>query len=383
MKLIIYIFLLQTFLFSDIIQNYLKQHQELHTTLKDFNKTFKTFKQAYHESLIEYKADLKNFWPKTETTSAHIWLQYWDNYKAKTVIDYHKAQLRFAVYANHEKEAFLKILALYEKITKHSVLDANKQDIIENKVANKLNLTNDTLYNNEMLLSPLISSQEQTLIKDKILEQELTQIPRENNVSIFISKVNLPKNAILQKANIYKPIIEKLSQDTNISEELIYSIIHAKSSFNTLARNNIPAFGLMQITPHNIGIKSYYAIYGKKKILYSRYLYNPKNNIELGVAYLRSLYHKKLTHIQNPANRLQCTIVAYDIGVENMSKVFIESNDTQNASDIINNLTPVQIYKKFMKKLQNKKTKKFLFNVNRHLQFYTKHLLDSQTKLTQ
>ena len=70
-----------------------------------------------------------------------------------------------------------------------------------------------------------------------------------------------------------------------IPQELIYAIMESESSFNPMARSNIPAYGLMQIVPRSAGIDAYNFLYKEKKLLSSRYLYNPSNNIKMGTAY--------------------------------------------------------------------------------------------------
>jgi membrane-bound lytic murein transglycosylase C len=184
----------------------------------------------------------------------------------------------------------------------------------------------------------------------------------------------MPPNSILKRAQKYSHIIKEENKNNNLSEELIHAIIHAESSFNPLARSHIPAFGLMQIVPKSAGIDAYYHLYGKKKILSSRYLYNPTNNIKLGATYLKILYYEYLKDIKDPNNRLQCTIAAYNTGTGNVAKAFTGNSNIKQAAKIINRLNSVQVYKRMMKKLPYKETRKYLFKVNRNLKFYKKYL---------
>jgi membrane-bound lytic murein transglycosylase C len=212
-------------------------------------------------------------------------------------------------------------------------------------------------------------------IKSKINyhKKKLVQLQYNDN-NIFIAKVDLPKNTIVKYATKYEEIIKKEHKRHDLSEELIYAIIHAESSFNPLAKSHIPAYGLMQIVPKSAGVDAYYHLYGIKKILGARYLYNPTNNIELGSTYLKILYYDYLKDIKDPMNRLQCTIAAYNTGVGNVARAFTNSKNIKQASKLINNLNSSEVYKRLMRKLPYKETRKYLYKVNKYLRIYKNYL---------
>jgi membrane-bound lytic murein transglycosylase C len=374
MKHLIFLSLFSTLLLSETFDNYLQKHNQLFNNYQnDLNKSFSEYKNAYDKSLQEYKGEIKKHWPKVEYTTSHVWVEYSSDYKEKQVIDYEKEQLRFEVYAQHEKAALVKIQNLYKKLLPYSVIDANKNDIVQNKTDNKLNIVNDPLQNDMKLLSSLITKDEQNKIKDKLSQKKLVQLQYNDN-NIFIAKVDLPKNTIVKYATKYEEIIKKEHKRHDLSEELIYAIIHAESSFNPLAKSHIPAYGLMQIVPKSAGVDAYYHLYGIKKILGARYLYNPTNNIELGSTYLKILYYDYLKDIKDPMNRLQCTIAAYNTGVGNVARAFTNSKNIKQASKLINNLNSSEVYKRLMRKLPYKETRKYLYKVNKYLRIYKNYL---------
>jgi hypothetical protein len=173
MKHLIFLSLFSTLLLSETFDNYLQKHNQLFNNYQnDLNKSFSEYKNAYDKSLQEYKGEIKKHWPKVEYTTSHVWVEYSSDYKEKQVIDYEKEQLRFEVYAQHEKAALVKIQNLYKKLLPYSVIDANKNDIVQNKTDNKLNIVNDPLQNDMKLLSSLITKDEQNKIKDKLSQKK-------------------------------------------------------------------------------------------------------------------------------------------------------------------------------------------------------------------
>ncbi len=69
---------------------------------------------------------------------------------------------------------------------------------------------------------------------------------------------------------------------------LALAIIHIKSSFNPMAVSYIPAYGLMQIVPQTAGRDVTKNLFGKPMILTPSYLFNKKNNINIGTGYFIS-----------------------------------------------------------------------------------------------
>ena len=64
------------------------------------------------------------------------------------------------------------------------------------------------------------------------------------------------------------------------------AITETVASFYPKATSHIPAYGLMQLVPSSGARDAYNYVYKEDIVLKKRYLYKPKNNIELGCAYL-------------------------------------------------------------------------------------------------
>lgn len=159
----------------------------------------------------------------------------------------------------------------------------------------------------------------------------------------------------------YKNFVETFAKKYDVSKNLVYAIIKTESNFNQFAISNAGAYGLMQIVPKTAGIDAYNYTKGKKWKPTKEYLFDAKNNIELGTAYLRLLDTEYLSGIYNNISREYCVITAYNTGSGNVLKAF--STDRQKAKNIINAQKPSQVYDSLQNNLKYDEPKRYLKKV--------------------
>lgn len=128
--------------------------------------------------------------------------------------------------------------------------------------------------------------------------------------------------------------------------------------FNPYAVSYVPAFGLMQIVPTTAGVEGYERAYGYKHIPSKEFLFVPKNNINIGTAYLNVLYYRYLYKIKNPLSREYMMIAAYNSGIGNVLKVFSIRRD--RAIAIANSLTPKEVYYRLTHRLPTSEGRNYL-----------------------
>lgn len=98
----------------------------------------------------------------------------------------------------------------------------------------------------------------------------------------------------------YRKLISKTAFNYNIDPSLITAIISAESSFNAKAVSKKGALGLMQLMPETA------------KAMGVRNPFNPEENIEAGVRYLKYLY--------NRFGDLELALAAYNAGPSHVEK---------------------------------------------------------------
>lgn len=197
-----------------------------------------------------------------------------------------------------------------------------------------------------------------------LIESKLkTKTIKNENKSLTVSYVEIPM--VKDHANIrvakVKPYVKKFAKKYNISENLVYAIIKTESNFNQFAVSHAGAIGLMQIVPSTAGIDAYKHTKGKNWKPSNSYLFDAKNNIELGAAYIDILNSKYLNGISNSVSKEYCVISAYNTGSGNVLKTF-SSNRTQ-AINKINSKQPIEVFRELRENLPYEETRNYLKKV--------------------
>jgi membrane-bound lytic murein transglycosylase C len=186
---------------------------------------------------------------------------------------------------------------------------------------------------------------------------------KRDNKNILVSYIQIPmiKDHTSVRVAKFKPLVKQYAKKYKISENLIYAIIKTESNFNQFAVSSAGALGLMQIVPTSAGKDAYKYTKGQNWTPSRDYLFNAKNNIELGTAYLQILNLNYLDGIYNQVSKEYCIISAYNTGSGNVLKTF--SANRNNAKDIINRKTPSEVYNTLKTKLPYNETRRYLQKV--------------------
>lgn len=163
------------------------------------------------------------------------------------------------------------------------------------------------------------------------------------------------------RAKRYAPLVKHYARRFAISRSLVYAIIKTESNFNPFAISHAPAYGLMQLVPASGGRDAFRLAKGQDKIPSPDYLFNARNNIELGTAYLNVLNYRYLEGIANPLSREYCTIAAYNTGAGNVLRVFSANRD--RAKQIINSMPPNKLYQHLRRHLKEAEARRYLAKV--------------------
>ncbi len=370
-KKILFITLFSSSLFGSEFKNYLKAHNDQFVKYqKDIDNEFAAYKKAYDEGLKEYKSEITKKWPTADVSTNFKWVEYDRNYNSKKALDYQKKMIELEIIAQNRKEAEIKLTKMFEDLMAYDVNKGFFNDILELKISKKLGTIREPLQNKEKLIGDIISKDDEKIIKANIVADKLKEV-KYNDKLLYKIELPFPPNALLTKAKLYKEQVKEQAKIQKIDEALIFAIIENESSFNPLAKSYVPAFGLMQIVPQTAGVDSYYALYGQKRLLDSKYLFEPNNNILIGTTYLNILYYKHLKDIKDPQNRLYCTIASYNGGSGGLAQAFNGAKKISLASNEINALSSDELYKKLMRDIASNETKKYLFKVRKSFNEYT------------
>jgi soluble lytic murein transglycosylase-like protein len=174
---------------------------------------------------------------------------------------------------------------------------------------------------------------------------------------------NLVSDHVEVRARKFHPLALRYAEKQALDPALVMSIMHAESVFNPRARSRTPAYGLMQLVPQGGGSEAYRAIYGRKGKLTPPYLYDPKNNIELGTTYFNILKNRYMGEILDPTSRTYCAVAAYNAGPANVGRAFVAVKSITQATTVINRLAPQAVYDRLLAALPHKESRNYLRRV--------------------
>ncbi|RKS84652.1 membrane-bound lytic murein transglycosylase C [Orbus hercynius] len=185
-----------------------------------------------------------------------------------------------------------------------------------------------------------------------------------DNQKISYIVINLVPNHVNERAHKFMPLVQEAAAQYYVDEKLILAIMEVESNFNPFAVSSSDALGLMQVQQHTAG-RDLYKRWGKKGEPTRAYLLEPRNNIYMGTAYLALIRDSYLAGIKNPISMRYAIITSYNGGAGSVLRTF--SSDRNKAVDVINSLSPEQVYNKLVTSHVSQESRNYLIKVNRLL----------------
>ncbi|MBL4866286.1 MAG: transglycosylase SLT domain-containing protein [Pseudomonadales bacterium] len=369
--------------------------------------------EQYRTNLRRYIGQIKSHWGRAEVSDATTWVVYSDTWLVKRVVDFKANEVRVTL-PRVEKNGridFIKTNAAVKaelvELLLTDMQSAYEEDPISTTIPRDIkgdrkylaSLGDDLVLSElfaaerpssrdverlaaKLMLSALITYQQNlaalssgpsNLSLPPVIDSEKHNI-RVNSVMPSVSvpvtlnkkltyTVPLPKDRLRKKAKELKSTVTHYAAQHNVPPDVLFAIIHTESHFNPLARSPVPAYGLMQIVPSTAGRDASRVLFDKSKRFSASYLYNPKNNIELGAAYLNLIYYQYLGGIGKPKSRLYCAIAAYNTGAANVAKAFIRKPQMNKAIPQINKMSDDEVLERLLEGLSAKETREYLKKV--------------------
>ncbi len=156
---------------------------------------------------------------------------------------------------------------------------------------------------------------------------------------------------LLAKAEPFIPIVKEACNQLKIDIAVTMAVIERESGFNPDNENpSDPSYGLMQLVPESGGRSANRYIYGRDAAPTPSYLFNPRNNIFLGVGYLSMMKNYYYGDVKDSQSRQMCMIGGYNAGPGGVARSFgVKSVDA--AVIQINRLNSNEVYQKLIKNL--------------------------------
>jgi membrane-bound lytic murein transglycosylase C len=186
-------------------------------------------------------------------------------------------------------------------------------------------------------------------------------------------------NHIRVRAAKFEPLVRSQAKRQKLDAKLVFAVMETESAFNPTARSTVPAFGLMQLVPTSGARDAYRHLHNQDRVVSDAYLYDPRNNIELGAAYLNRLLTVYLAGVQDPEARLWCAIAAYNTGPGNVMRAFAGTYRASTGSRAdwqaralgkINRMSSEQVFKHLVGNLPYEETRHYVQRVRERMPKY-------------
>ena len=363
-------------------EDFKKQRQQEFQQYKDENThAYDEFVIREKKGIEKLKKEIEAYWGKNDDklSTKTEWVEYSDDKQSRTDVDFEKGT------------ATVEILLTPTQAENPEIVTARVQASINNLITNKCatyDYVADEKEENEVLDEPVLSGQiadeNGVIITSDNINPFLKDVSTPQNINYVEVKgadgkqrikaevsIQLISNHIFVRAEKYKETVSNYASRYHLPQSLVFAIIDTESSFNPLARSNIPAYGLMQIVPKFAGRDAYYHIYKKDTIVTPEYLYEPVNNIELGTAFFDKLMTHYFKGVKNNECRLLCAVAAYNTGTRNFYKAFEEPTKTEIIQHI-NTMTYGELLNFLRENLPYSETQNYVVKVDNKLSLYKK-----------
>ena len=211
----------------------------------------------------------------------------------------------------------------------------------------------------------------QSIASAVAVQSEKTVKEEAGGEKVVTVQMSLVENNLSKNAALYSDIVAAYSAEFEIEPALIFAVMEQESSFNPEATSWVPAYGLMQLVPTSGGFDAYRYVYKKEWVPTRSYLYVPKNNIELGTAYLRVLMNQ-FSSVSDPDCRRLCVIASYNTGAGNVSRAFTGSVNLTRALPLINGYDYDRLYRHLTSNLSTEEARNYVSGVSKRRAKYLK-----------
>lgn len=293
--------------------------------------------------------------------SPHQFVKYSQNYKSRAIINFDSGKIRIETVATKRPMQSLHNAIVTTLLTPDDPrsIDLYTDRVIELKGRPYLAGFVKNQFGSYISNPEYASRYADYLIKQQLEQKHITVANKKQTVRSVHFRM-IKQHADI-RAKQYAGLVKRYARRNHLSNSLVYAIIKTESNFNPYATSAAPAYGLMQLVPATGGRDAFRFVKGSDRIPSRQYLFDAGNNIELGTAYLNIINSRYFKNIQNPLSREYCTIAAYNTGSGNVLKAF--HRNRKHATDIINRLSPAQVFQKLRRNLKHHEARRYLLKV--------------------
>ena len=328
---------------------------------KELEKEYQDYVKAEKEAYEKFVKEISAMWGGdnvVESTNKE-WVEYSDDGQSRSVVDFEQGEAKIEIIITPEEESSeVKLEEKVEEKVKDLIVNKGKTKDYDSSKEKAVPLQETPVLENqvqtpsgEVITENNVNEGVKEIVQEAVIEKkEITGDDGEKRQVVTI-KLDLAPNHIKTRAEVYKNEVEKYCLKYDVDPALAYAVMQTESSFNPKAKSHVPAYGLMQIVPSS-AVQDCAASLKKDFVKpTANYLYEPENNIEMGVHYLHLLKKRYYTKVTDPRSRDLCVIASYNTGAGNVARALRGDTKISKAIPQINEMSYDELFKYFEKKL--------------------------------
>lgn len=330
------------------------------TAMLSLEKEYQDYIKAEQEAYDNFVKNMKAIWGGDFVESTNKdWVEYSDDGNSRSVVDFDKGEATIEIVVSQE--------------------EAESKTAIENKVEDKLkellkNKGKTKDYDSSVEKSiplqetPVLENQVQTpsgvMVTESNVDAAVNEIVKEVEIDrkeikgddgkprqVITVKLDLVPDHIKTRAEQYKSEVEKYCRKYDVEPAMAFAVMQTESSFNPKAKSHVPAYGLMQIVPSSAGADCAQSLKKPFAKPTANYLYQPENNIEMGVHYLHLLRKRYYSNVDDKDSQDLCVIASYNTGAGNVARALRGDTKISKAIPQINEMSYDELFRYFERKL--------------------------------
>jgi len=331
----------------------------IHKQVVKTERSVKHQLRSIDELLASLKKAIEHKWGKAneEHPAQKKYVKYSNDYQARAIIDFENSWVQVETIAIKNTNSLLAQAISTTLLTSN---DPSKTDIFSSRAP---------VLGDEPFLYQQVLDQDKKAIRYRwragryakyLIDNQLKKRHSQGR-TITSVRFSLVDNNIHLRKQKFSEFVLASARKYQIPASLIYGIIETESSFNPYAVSPANAYGLMQVVPATAGKDVYQKMKKKAGQPTKAVLFNPKQNIDIGSAYLSILKNSYLSKINQNQNKKYAIISAYNGGAGNVLRIFNSNRDI--AFKQINQLNALRFYNVLTTKHPKAESRNYLTSV--------------------
>ena len=325
--------------------------------LEEISREYETYVQQQQEAFEAFREEVERKWDQFRYPTKEEYVDYDDDLEGRGSVNFDEGKVEIEVLTeaddpDADSKARERVRKKMEDLVRTT--DNEGRSILEDQLdtgsGKPVDETNVGEYAREVVDDRAIQTTSYTARDGKQRRKYTVTVP-------------LVPDHLAKRASRYKAEVMRQSDRFNLDPPLIFAVMQTESYFNPKARSYVPAFGLMQLVPQSGARDAYIFVYKRDTLLTADYLYIPRNNIELGCAYLSKLRNVYFKEITDDSSAYYCAIAAYNTGPGNVARALTGTKRLGPTVRTVNTHNYTWVYDKLMRDLPYDETKGYLKKV--------------------